>query len=590
MHWLLSGLLGSIGTVVTLVLGVIGALFDEVLKMMLLYVVEPVLRYTIFNPFTFVAHGHLTTIGTVVQQVWATAAVASAGVALFMVLMGVFSRLAMTGWGSQQSWAEMGEGLAVWMMVLVAGWFFLNLLLGISNDGTHALMGSIQHITKVVFTPGLSGSTRGMTAVAGIGSLGTAFFTSLFWPISGLLILGLLIWAVGIWLMRQVDLVLYAGILPFTAALGINGNKAPFKWAWSEAMGAVFNQLAMAFIFWVGFLFLSAKPPAGMPTIIAAFYHMLLAVTTFTLAARAPQLLGNLTGHQSAGAGHLLTGMALGYIGGKGLSTAAGLTPAGQALKMAAAGRESHAKAQATSWAGRPTLTDRIKNSSLGQRVGAAAAAAGDSIRGSSVGQAVSRAAENHPTAARVASGVASIAGRGAAAVGRPLARGANMAFSPMASLGAMAATGIADSSVEGPAGTFAQSQAATVFMAEHGVEAAAAKYFGGESGMATMEGMQQLGNLVNGSISQVYQNDKTGETKSVPIGSAVPQGYSAMQDPKTGGSQYQVNFHSGSWQGPLYQKTQTSVLKNIPVTTMGSATYSMGSKKGKPDSAQALA
>lgn len=566
MSWLIGGLGNIGGLVVRTFLKIIGYAVNLVLKAAVQYLVLPLLKHTVFAPFTL---DPTTAVGAAALHVWETAGAVSAGIALTMVLMGVFSRLALA-WSGSKSWAEIGEGIAVWMAVLVGGWGFLNLLLGISNAGTQALVSNMQQVVNIALNHNMA---------TGITGAAAAVFVDLLWPVSGLVIAALLIWVVGIWLMRQVDLVLYAGLLPVMAALGIGGNKTPFKWAWSEAMGAVFNQLAMAVILWIGFLFLHGA--SAHPSVLQQFKDLFLAGTTFTLAARAPQLLGNLTGHHSAGSGHLLAGMALGYLGGKGLSTAVRSTPLGQAAGMAMQGREAKAQAQVTSWAGRTSLGERFKASTPGLAIGAKMAATGAALGRTPVGQATSWAANTS---------VGKALGRGAQAVARPVQTAASFAYQPLSTLGHMAAGGVADSAREGPAGTFAQARDTTVFAAEHGIAGAAHEYFGQhqptpDAGMELYQAASnadRVGHLMNASVAQAFtdgagnvQWKSVGEVASAATNPGVLAGLDPQKD-ASGAFVYQAQFRQGAWQKPLYEKTQQSVLKNIPVTRTNQAAYSM--------------
>lgn len=550
MNWMLNGLLGAAGLVISVIFRVIGAFMDIIAKA-LFWLVAQILDKTIFAPFTFVhtvaspslsllggnaPTQSLTAVGTVANDVWATMAVASAGVALVMVLMAIFSRHILTGLNGQQSWTEIGEGLAVWMAVLVGGWGLLNLLLGISNTATGALVGSINQITPLITH--LNGSTTGTGLATGIAVV----FTSLLWPLSAILMAVLLIWAVGVWLMRQVDLVLYAGLLPLMAAIGIGGNKTPFKWAWSEAMGAVFNQLAMAFIMWIGFLFLKQESHS---TIVGQLIEVMLAVSAFTMVAKAPQILGNITGHRSAGSGHLIAGMATGYLAGKGLQTAVKATPMGQAVGKAMEGQQARSAAKVTSWAGRSSVGEKLGTTGVGQRVKNWAHTTAESVAGSSVGQAVQQKAtafaEAHPTIAGGAKGLGHVGGQIAKGATSPVRTAASMMYQPMTTLGRMASRGQADSSMQGPAGTMNTAAEATMFMAEHGVHAAAQRYFAGENGAVTQDSLAQLGQMTNAHIS--------------------------APNPAQGRTEYGVEFAQGSWQGQLYQNTIKSPLQQIPTT-----------------------
>lgn len=540
MKWMLNGLMGAISTLVALFFRAVGAIMDYFARGIFKFVLK-ILGATIFRPFTLVNANHtLSPVGTVANEVWATMALISAGVALVMILMGVVSRHILTGLNGQQSWTEIGEGLAVWMAVLVGGWGFLNVLLGISNAATGALSSTIQNIIPII--------TQYNGSVAGTGSsLGLAtVVTALIWPLSAILMVALLIWAVGVWLMRQVDLVLYAGLLPLMAAIGIGGNKTPFKWAWSETMGAVFNQMAMAFIMWIGFLFLKNQPKN---TVLEQFIDILLAISTFTLMARSGQILGNITGHRSAGSGHLIAGMATGYLAGKGLQTAVKATPMGQAVGKAMEGQTARSAAKVTSWAGRSSVGEKLGNTGVGQRVKnwahTTAESARASIGNSAVGQKVKDFADAHETIAGGVKKAGQMVGQGVKGATAPVRTAASMMYQPMTTLGRMASRGQADSGrvdkgLEGPAGTMNRSAEATMYMAQNGVHKAAGQFFPADNGTANDASYEKLGQLTNSIITR---------------------------DPIKGGTNHTVNFAQGSWQGQLYKDTMQSPLQQMPVT-----------------------
>ncbi|MCY0880547.1 MAG: hypothetical protein OWS74_00990, partial [Firmicutes bacterium] len=389
MQWLLSALGHAVGTVVGLFFSIIGFAFSIMARALVQFLVRPLLMHTIFSPLTL---GPGTAAGHAAAIVWATGAAVSGAVALAYLLSAIFQRLALS-WTGSKSWGELAEGLAVWAAVLVGGWATLNLLLHIANLATQALAAATDR--------GILHTLSTQWAVSGLAGYAAVVFNDLIWPFGALALAALVIWCVGVWIMRQVDLVLYAGLLPVLAALGVGGHKAPFKWAWSEAMGAVFNQLAMAVVLWIGNLLLAG--PAGVhvhlsggAAVLQQVKDLLLAGTTFLLAARAPQLLANITGHRSAGASHVLTAAALGYLGGRGVLTAARMTRTGQALSRAIEGREQRAQAGATAWAGRPSVGTRLARTGsavaqalAGTPVGAAAQRATAWAQTSTVGQAV---------------------------------------------------------------------------------------------------------------------------------------------------------------------------------------------------------
>jgi len=613
MGWVISGLGDAINAIIKLILDIFGVFADLFVRVIANQIIFPLLRATIFSPFTLSQHA---VVGRVALIVWETAGALSAAVALTILVFAVLSRLLLTGWTQPASWEAIGEGLAVWMAVLMGGWTFLNLLLGISNVGTQALLGNMKFITDLVLAKAPS--------VAGLVGLSSALFMDLLWPLSGLLLLALIVWCVGVWLMRQVDLVVYAGFLPLLAALGVGGNSTAFKWAWSEAMGAVFNQLAMAVILWVGFLFLGQsagittataahvalgahvhllqaaiiKHPAKTTTHVTVLQELLdiaLAATTFTMAARAPQLLGNITGHHSAGSGHVMAGMALGYLGGRGMEKAFSASPLGVAASKMQEGNKARSEAQVSHWAGRSTLGERLGQSSVGQKVGAWAShtgeAMGERLSQSSVGQAAQAMADHLPEPVKdVAKNATQIAGQAVRGVTQPLRTAASMAYQPMTTLGRMTARNQADVSPAGPSGVLQDSQNATVMMAQQGPEAAASRRFGDGTGPAGLEAISQLGDLTGSHIYKGYTDPTTGEShwasvKEVTHNPAVAEqvkGLTPMTDPQTGEGVYRVEFGPSSHNRALYDRTKSSpILQNIPQSATqrsnSSQRYAMG-------------
>lgn len=526
MTWILQALGNAPGLVVALLVYLAMQLFYAVLDALVNHLVLPLLKGTVFAPFSF--NGH-TWVAQTAIHVWETGGLVSAGIALVLFVFGALTRMANIG--GQRSWAEMAEGITVWVAVMVGGWTFLNLLLGISNAATQSLLAAIQQsITSTLVIH----HNAGLTLAVGVVPL----LVYAIGQILELVLVALLIWVVGVWLMRQVDLVLYAGILPVTAALGVAGNKTAFKWAWAEAMGAVFNQLAMAVILWIGSLFLTnlhGIPPNGWSQGTAQLMGVLLAATTFTLAARAPRILANITGHQSAGASHVMAQTALGYLGAKGLSNAWSASRAGQAARLRQEGKESTARHQVLEAAGRQTVGERFSQSAAGQWLNQQRTRVSDAIHQSSVGQAAAGFAAQHPRGADFARGLGALA-QGAA---KPLRTAASAAYQPITTMGRAAAAGYADSSPYGPAGELDQSREATVFMAQHGVQAAADRFFGDDPRLNAEERVQALGHLTASHIAP---------------------------HPETGG--HTVEFARGSWQQAVYDKTRTSTLRNIPPIT----------------------
>lgn len=559
MSWLINGLLSIAGHVVTFMMTIIGDFVGLITKSLFTYVVLPILTHTVFSPFNL-AHG--TPVGDAAAHVWGFMGLASAGVALLMLVYAAFMQ--MTGSISgQHSWKEVGGGVLVWLVVLVAGWTFLNLLLHISDVATTAMASGLvlkngQPGADLTFLFG--GSTK---TVMDLGSAGGAVFTALLWPLSGLLMAALALWAVGVWLMRQVDLVMYAGFLPIAAALSIGGNRTLFKTIWSEAMGAVFSQLAMATIFWIGFQFINPHAPPST-SLWVEIKEVGLMITTFTLAARAPQLLGRLTGHQSVGSGHILAGMAGGYLAGRGLAAAANITPAGQAVAMAMQGREAKSQAQVMSWAGREPLGQRIGkalgNTKTGQAVKSSVGSAKQAFGESKVGQAMAKAT----APGTVGGNVARAGGHVARTVAKPVQSAASMMYQPMSTLGHAAAEGRAWSSPHGQPAAMNQAAEASMATATLGVEGAARFYGGVKNGEDLHSGhIEQLGEMMHANIQPLYQKaDGSMEALSFQQGDElVKRGQAKRAVDAQGQNLYHVDYGQASWQGGYYK-----TMKNIPV------------------------
>lgn len=559
MSWVITQLSHLVQPIINVFLTILSYLMLWVDRQVFTQIIEPLLANTIFKPYTLNNH---FIVGHVAWQVFWVMSILSGGVALVSLLYGIASRLFFI-LGGQKSWAELAEGLVVWMAVLVGAWSFLNILLSVANAATGMFLQGIQATLTTVFgNPQLSHGVGVVTAA-------TALFTVIFWPLTGMLLAALVLWAIGVWLVRQVDLVIYAGLLPLMAALGISGNKTPFKWAWSEAMGAVFSQLAMAVVLYIGCLFLAPMALAGASahaSIWQQFEAMGLALTTFTMAARAPKMLANITGHQYAGSGHILAGMATGYLAGRGLMAAAKMTPGGQAISQMAAGQTQKAQDAVQNWSSRKSVGEMTGQSKLGQAMqaagqsvrsrasqawqgsslqqamqattGGAMAALGIVPTGSSVRTAMQATMDQHPTlksAAAVGGQAASIAYRGAGAALKPLRTAASMTYQPLSTLGHMASQGTAISHEAGPAGTTANSAAATIFAAHHGVQAASMQYFGKDT--PANERMEALGNLIN---AQITPN---------PAGSPEP---------------YAIQFHDNAPQATLFQATKRASDKQL--------------------------
>ncbi len=476
MPWPLSMLTNAASWIAMLFTKVIGHTLLAGLAALLRYVVIPLLQATLFKPFSLTGSGF---VATVMGEVWHFMVLVSGGVALLSLLWGIFRRVSGASMGSRLAWSEVAEGLGMYALVLVGGYAFLASLLAVANTVTVSLLGATQGYLSALTHP-----TFGTAAT----TLASAILVYLFYPLAGFALAAVLLWAVVQWLMRQVDLIFYGGLLPITAALSLSGNKTAFTWAWQETMGALFTQLSMAVAWWVAWLVLSAgagasstlaTPPTHAPAIQLMAYragmgggpamptphavtffggsfsllHLLVGIVAFTLVGRAPQMLQNVTGHQHAGVAGLAMGVAAGGMLSRAGRSMLGATPAGAAITQAVRARQAGAEATATRWGAGATVGQGLRaagswmaNTKPGQAVKSAGAAA------FSRGQAaVSRAVNSMPTGlaqnvhgagrlvARSARGVGSAASWATRSRGGRAARSvASLAYQPRRTLGAM--------------------------------------------------------------------------------------------------------------------------------------------------------
>lgn len=489
MGWILSGLAGLLGEVVRLILWII-AFIGDVIVWGAAQGVLWLLNHTIFEPFTLSPR---TELGATLLHVWLLAACVSSGIALVEIAYGVLSRMTQGAIGGMRSWGELFEGLMVWAAVLLGGWTALNLLLGVSNIATQAMVSGLHTMISQAWDPlhnPLISKNGNFVITAGLTAyLGTVLI-AVTQPASGILLMGSVVWVIGVWLMRQVDIVVYSGILPIMAALGIGGNKQPFKWAWSEAMGAVFSQLAMVTVIWIGMTFITTGVHQHA-SIGAAIIDSLLAMSTFVVAARAPEMLAQITGHRYASSGHMLANIAGGYLLGRGMEAAFRRSPLGQALAATQGGAEHKARETLTRWgSGRSaasiigqtlggwaqTLGGHVREGlgalPGGGRVLAAADRARSGVRhaGSRVRGTASQvwqAVRDTPFVGEVAGGVATAVGTGA----QHLGHAARYVVEPQRSLGQAAMQGWITSDDKGPGGAFRRSMTTAIQAGYHGIE-----------------------------------------------------------------------------------------------------------------------
>ena len=477
MPWPLSLLTHAASWIALLFTKIIGHTLLAGLQALLQHVVIPLLQATLFHPFTLTGSGF---VATVMGEVWQFMVLASGGVALLALLWGIFRRVSGAAMGSRLAWSEIAEGFGMYALVLVGGYAFLAALLSMANTVTVSLLGATQGYLSALANP-----TFGTAAT----TLAGAILVYLFYPIVGFMLAAVLLWAVIQWLMRQVDLVFYGGLLPVTAALSMSGNKSAFTWAWQETMGALFSQLSMAVAWWVAWVFLSAgagtsstvavSVPGSLsarllalraanggtlpvPHVVTFFgssfslLHLGVGIVAFTLVGRAPQMLQNITGHQHAGVAGLAMGMAAGGLLARTGRSLAGATPAGAAITQAVRARQAGAEATAARWGAGKTVGQGLRaaggwmaNSKPGQAVrsaGAAAFSRGQAAVSRAVNSLPTGLAQNvHGTGRLVASsarGVGSAATWAARSRGGRAARSAaSLAYQPRRTLGAMLTT-----------------------------------------------------------------------------------------------------------------------------------------------------
>lgn len=407
--WVFSGLTGILTTFVQWIFSLGGALFGWLLAALLQYVVEPLLKATLFDTYSLTGSG---LVATVAGDVWRFMLGISAAVAFASLVYGGLSGQLGKLSGKNSSFASHGDvldGLLIYVLTVVGGYFFLGLLLSVANSVTNGLFDASKGLLNVVANnPTVASSTAAAAYVA----------FEFFLPVTALVLAGVLVWLVFVWLARQVDIIFYVGVLPLTAALAITGNKRAFQWNWAEAQGAIFSQLAMAVMWWIAALLMGSPVPtntyttatgqlasptsptlpsqvaqavhnyssavathaaasASMPSVSASILHLLLGIVAMALVGRAPQMLATITGHQHAG----VASMAMGFAAGSLLSGAArgaiGMSTGGQFLQQMTKGTESKAQAKVSSW-GQPgsSLGERFRQSAVGQKAGKVSSAA----------------------------------------------------------------------------------------------------------------------------------------------------------------------------------------------------------------------
>lgn len=426
--WPLSLLTGAVSWLAGLIIQVFGYVLMSVLKGLMGGIVIPLLKATLFHPLTITG---TSVLARAMGTVWVTMVLSSSGVAIVSLLWGVFRRMSGAAMSSRLAWSEVAEGLGMYALTLVGGWAFLAALLNAANGVTNALLNNSQQILLNSF----ANPTFGTQATA----LGAVVLTSIIYPLMAFALAGVLLWAVIQWIMRQVDLVFFGGLLPIAAALSLSGNKTAFTWVWQEAMGAIFAQLSMVVAWWIAWVFLSG----GNPTQYSLFgsgssfsvLHLALGIGAFAMIAKAPQMLSNITGHQHAGVAGLAMGVAAGSLMASTGRTLARSTPGGAAITEAMRNRQEVAKAKAAELGSQRTMGQNFLNSPRGQSLVA---------RFSRGQQAVGRAVNSLPTP--LSQGIQATAGRvkstaqwaSNSRVGRAVRTAGSLAYQPGRTLGAM--------------------------------------------------------------------------------------------------------------------------------------------------------
>ncbi len=487
--WLFGGLTGVLTTFVQWIFSLGGAIFGWLLAGALQYIVEPLLKATIFDTYGLTGTG---LVATVAGDVWrfmlgVSAAVALAGL-VYGALSGQFGKISGKG-GTFASHGDVLDGLFIYVTTVVGGYYFLSLLLNVANSVTNGLFGVSKGLLNVVaHNPVVASTATGAAVVA----------YEFFLPVTGLVLAGVLVWLVFTWLSRMVDIIFYVGVLPLTAALAITGNKRAFQWNFAEAQGAIFSQLAMAVMWWIAALLLGSPVPtnayttatgalavqsspslasqvaqalhsyggavvthaastAGMSSISASILHLALGIVAMAMVSRAPQMLQSITGHQYAGVASMAMGVAAGSLMAGAARGAIGMSTGGQFLGQLKMGQEDKAKAKVASW-GQPgaSVGERFSNTALGKKLGAASSAAmsfaadkagnvAETIGGSKAGQYAKGVGQAFATGTTAGVGITSAA-RAVAPHARRLGRAgvgaartaASMVYQPRTTMGRM--------------------------------------------------------------------------------------------------------------------------------------------------------
>lgn len=362
-----------------------------------------ILHVTVFASYSLTP-GANNPVGNAAHAVWANLALISGGVAFAVLAVGIGSRLLFAPVRSKTEWADISEGVLMWGATLFGGYGMLTLFLKVANTATVqfqkiALHGMLQFLKQ----PNAISLTGQALSVAAL------FLVDLIWPIVALILAIVFLRVILMWIMRQVDLILFVGILPIMAALSVGGNRRPFQWAWTEALGAVFSQVSMALLLVIASTitvhYYNANPAAAgtrylNPSIVAVpgfaataqgaigtavhdVMSMVVAAIAFSLVLKGPVWLQEILGHRHAGVSNLAMGVAGGMLLARGAQAAWRMSPLGAATGMMSEGLQQRGQRKVLEGSHGPSAGERFQ----GTRMGKALAAARTRMADSPIGQ-----------------------------------------------------------------------------------------------------------------------------------------------------------------------------------------------------------
>jgi hypothetical protein len=177
------------------------------------------------------------------------------------------------------------------------------------------------------------GSTISTTVVTFIESFVLDFFVE----IVVLLMAIFIIWAILVWLGRQIELIFWMALWSPTAALSLaDPRQKYFEYVKNQLVGVIFTQALMALGIYLvlvihSTLNVSALGAQGMSAFVAGLVNWGLVAAGFWLVTRIPRFWQEVQGHSSSG-GHEMAAIAGGYMLGRMGSAVMGMTKGGQKL------------------------------------------------------------------------------------------------------------------------------------------------------------------------------------------------------------------------------------------------------------------